>query len=159
MLNGPSSAGKSTLAKRLQTLIGEKRNEWYEVVSIDDLLSMSPQEPIYEDDVFEISGALCEKVLQALDVCPGVVIDHVITSERIFNQLRAMLCAHDVQMVRVTCPLDVLRKREMARKNRCIGSAEASYVYLFPKEGYAVTVDTHGMTAQECALRIYENLY
>ena len=40
------------------------------------------------------------------------------------------------------------------RKNRCSGSAEASYTYLFPKEGYGLTVDTHACSAEDCALQI-----
>lgn len=61
LLNGPSSSGKSTLAKALQGLISDKRSERYEVVSIDDFLNMPPSETIYEDDVFNISDDLCKK--------------------------------------------------------------------------------------------------
>ena len=55
LLNGPSSAGKSTLAKALQALIEDKRKERYEIVSIDDFLKMATDDVIYEDDVYEIS--------------------------------------------------------------------------------------------------------
>ena len=158
LLNGPSSAGKSTLAKKLQTLVAEQKNERYMIVSIDDFMKMSPEETIYEDDVFEISGAMCERVLEILKDCPGVIIDHVITSERIFNQLKEMLHSYDLQMVHVTCPLEVLQKREKERGNRCLGSAQASYEYLFPKEGYDLTVDTHRMTAAECAKSIFDRV-
>ena len=54
LLNGPSSSGKSTLAKTLQKLIEEKRNEKFRIVSIDDFLKMTAEDAIYEDDVFEI---------------------------------------------------------------------------------------------------------
>ena len=90
MLNGPSSSGKSTLAKTLQEIIEEKRNERYEIISIDDFLKMTTEEVIYEDDVFGISSKLCEKALEALKAGQGVIIDHVITSERIFKQLEEM---------------------------------------------------------------------
>ena len=49
-------------------------------------------------------------------------------------------------------------QRELARKNRCLGSAEASQVYLYPQEGYHITVDTHAMTPEECATRICQAL-
>ncbi len=158
LLNGSSSSGKSTLAKALQTLIMDNRNERYEIVSIDDFLKMTTEDVIYEDDVFEISDALCENVLQALEENQGVIIDHVITSERIFNQLTEKLRYHHLWLVHVTCPLEVLQEREKERKDRCLGSAEASYTYLFPKEGYDLTVDTHSMTALECANQIFEKL-
>ena len=158
VLNGSSSSGKSTLAKALQVLIMDKRNERYEIVSIDDFLKMTTEDVIYEDDVFEISDALCESVLQALEENQGVIIDHVITSERIFNQLTEKLRHHYLRLVHVTCPLEVLQKREQERKDRCLGSAESSYTYLFPKEGYDLTVDTHSMTALECANQIFDKL-
>ncbi len=159
LLNGPSSSGKSTLARTLQALIEEKRNERYEIISIDDFLKMTTEDVIYEDDVFEISGNLCEKVLQAFKVSQGVIIDHVITSERIFNQLKELLNSNHLCMIHVTCPLEILQKREQERRNRCVGSAEASYEYLFPKEGYDLTVDTHAMTVSECSEKIYEKTF
>lgn len=158
LLNGPSSSGKSTLAKALQALIADKRNERYEIVSIDDFLKMTTEDVIYEDDVFEISGALCEKVLQVLKGNQGVIIDHVITSERIFNQLKKLLNPNHLWLIHVTCPLEISRKREQERKDRSVGSAEASYTYLFPKEGYDITVDTHFMTMAECTNKITELL-
>ena len=158
LLNGPSSSGKSTLSKALQNLVAEKRNQRYEIISIDDFLTMNADEPIYEDDVFAISAKMCEETLAALDRSCGVIVDHVITSERIFNQLKATLDRYPILTVRVTCPLEILRQREEQRKNRCLGSAEASDTYLFPKDGYCVTVDTHGMTPSECSLRIYQEL-
>jgi chloramphenicol 3-O phosphotransferase len=134
----------------------DKRNERYEIVSIDDFLKMTTEDVIYEDDVFEISDALCESVLQALEENQGVIIDHVITSERIFNQLTERMSCYHLWLVHVTCPLEIIRKREQERKDRCLGSAEASYTYLFPKEGYDLTVDTHSMTISECANQIFE---
>lgn len=59
----------------------------------------------------------------------------------------------------MTCPLEVLKQREVERNNRCLGSAEASIEYLFPKEGYNLTIDTFVLTAEECALQIFEIMY
>ena len=159
LLNGPSGSGKSTLARALQKLIEEKSNERYEIVSIDDFLEMSADRPIYEDDVFEISGEMCEKVSELLKTAPGVVIDHVITSERIFTQLTEMLSAYPLRLVNVSCPLDVLREREQERGDRCPGSAEASAEYLYPKDGYELTIDTSRGTQAGNALMIYEILF
>ncbi len=158
LLNGSSSAGKSTLAKALQALIANKRKESYEIVSIDDFLKMATDEVIYEDDVYEISGLLCNKVMEVFSGNQGVIIDHVITSERIFEQLKEAVSPHRLWTVRVTCPLEIIRKREQERKDRCLGSAEASYTYLYPKEGYDLTVDTHFMTVSECANSILEGI-
>ena len=158
LLNGPSSSGKSTLSRALQGLIAERKKEKYAIISIDDFMKLSTDETIYEDDVFEISGDMCEGAREALKTSPGVIIDHVITSERIFRQLTEMLGQYHIHFIHVTCPLNVLLQREYARKNRCLGSAESSYTYLFPKDGYDLTVDTSVMTPDECAAKIYSAL-
>lgn len=158
LLNGPSSSGKSTLAGHLQAYIEKVEKAKYDIVSIDDFLKMSTSKNIYEDDVFEISKILCEKVLDQMQTHAGVIVDHVITSERIYEQLTGMLSEYDLKQIHVTCPLEVLMQRERERGDRCIGGAEASYMYLVPKEGYHVTVDTHNMTHKECCERIFQVL-
>lgn len=158
LLNGPSSSGKSTLSKNLQNKIEELYDEKYAIVSIDDFIKISTEETIYEDDVFEISGLMCQNVLELLETSSGVIIDHVITSSRIFKELIEMLGEFKILTVLVSCPLDVLKKRELERKNRCLGSAESSYTYLFPKSGYDITVDTNNTTTEECSRIICEKL-
>ena len=159
LLNGPSSSGKSTLAKALQALIREKRSERYEVVSIDDFMTCSPMETIYEDDVFAVSGDMCERALEILGTGTGVIIDHVITSERIFAQLKETLHACPLRLVHITCPPEVLRERELARGDRCPGSAESSAAYLFPKSGYDLTVDTGKTPVPEIASTVFDLLF
>ena len=159
LLNGPSSSGKSTLAKALQERIKENGSEGFEVVSIDDFMQTDPMETIYEEDVFAVSGDLCQRVLEVLETGSGVIIDHVITSERIFRQMKEMLHAYPMRLVHITCPPEVLRERERARGDRCAGSAEASAEYLFPKEGYDLTVDTGRTPAAENASLIYKRFF
>ena len=155
LLNGPSSSGKSTLAAALRDLIEQKRGERFAVVSIDSFLRMSARDAIYEDDVYEIHPALCRAAQEALRTAPGVILDHVITSERIFSQCMALLRPCRLCLVRVTCPPEELEKREQARPDRCPGSAAASARYLFPKDGYDLTVDTMLMTPAQCARRVF----
>lgn len=159
LINGPSSSGKSTLAKALQQTVLTERGERYEVVSIDDFLPMSPEETIYEDDVYRISGDLCRKAREVLEAGTGVIVDHVITSERIFRQLTEGLAPYDLRTVRVTCPLPLLRERELARGDRSPGSAEASEEYLYPKTGYDLAVDTGAAAPEENARRIFDRFF
>ena len=158
LLNGPSSSGKSTLSATLHDVLKLKRNEEYAVISIDDFLVMTTDKTLYEEDVFEISLKLCEEAINMLNTKKGIIIDHVITSERIFNQIVEALNFCDIYLIKVTCPLTELIRREGQRKNRCLGSAEASYQYLYPKDTYDLIVDTLKMTTEECSLLINENL-
>ena len=158
LLNGPSSSGKSTLSRGLQAALAQTHGLRYAIVSIDDFLRMTTTDTIYEDDVFEASLPLCESAREQLATHDGVIIDHVITSPRIYEHLRDALAAHPLHTVRVTCPVEILRQREQARGNRCIGSAEASNQYLYPQDGYETTVDTHEMTAEDCFAAICARL-
>ena len=158
LLNGPSSSGKSTLAGALKTAAEAESGERYEVVSIDDWMETDPMETIYEDDVYAVSGDLCARALEILCTGGSVIIDHVITSERIYRQLVEMLGAYPLRTVRITCAPEVLREREKARGDRCPGSAEASDAYLFPKEEYDLTVDTGENTPEANARLIFEKL-
>ena len=154
LLNGPSSSGKSTLSRALRDLIAQKGAQNYGIISIDDFMKIATDETIYEDDVFEINEDMCLAAAEILKDSPGVIIDHVITSQRIFRQLMDLLAKFQIRTVHVSCPLEVLLQRENARGNRCIGSAEASYTYLYPQDGYDLTVDNAAMTPEENAARI-----
>ena len=159
LLNGPSSSGKSTLAGELQAQIKDRKAEDYQVVSIDDFMETDPMETMYEDDVWAIAGDLCDWALDILASGSGVIIDHVITSERIFRQLKEMLYAYPLRTVHITCPPEILAERERARGDRCPGSAAASAQYLYPRDGYDLTVDTGMKSARENALAIAETVF
>lgn len=150
LLNGPSGSGKSTLAEALRERIERERGERFAIVSIDDFMRISTNEPIYEDDVFEISGEMCACIPEKLRSFDGVIVDHVITSDRIFRQFTETVRPYALFKVHITCPLEELKRRETARGDRHPGTAEASFKYLYPKDGYDLTVDTAEQTTAEC---------
>lgn len=158
LLNGASSSGKSTLAAAIKESLQLKDNLEYEIISIDDFLRMTSNDVIYEDDVYEISPMLCQRAREVLQMKAGLIVDHVITSERIYCMLRESLQDYDFLTVHVMCPIQILREREKQRGNRCIGSAEASLQYLYPKKGYEVTVDTSKMSTGDCVSKIIQML-
>lgn len=158
LLNGPSSSGKSTIAFTLEKAIIE-RNSSCAIVSIDNFLKMSSDEVIYEDDVYDISPQLIEKTAAELSKNNCVIIDHVITSKRIYDGLMDSFKNTKIFVAHITCPTEILRKREIERKNRCIGSAENSEIYLYPKSGYDITLDTSVLSSCECAEEIIKLIY
>lgn len=154
LLNGPSSSGKSTLAKRLKEDIKVACNKEFEIVSIDDFLTMSKEELIYEDDVFAITPQMENKITKLIQKNQGIIIDHVITSERIYHNLMEKLKGVTVYQICVTCPKEELQRREVQRENRFQGMAQASFDYLYPKQGYDITVDTFEYSLDECSNKI-----
>lgn len=100
-----------------------------------------------------------QKALEILETGAGVIMDHVITSERIFEQLKENLSSCHMRMVYVSCPLYLLRKRELERGDRSPGSAEASAKHLFPKEGYDLVVDTGMRSPAENSMLIFNMFF
>ena len=115
---------------------------------------MSANEPIWEDDVFEIMPHMCEDISKALRDGKTVIIDHVITSARIYRALNNAVNGFQMKTVLVSCDVETLRRREAGRSDRCAGSAEASLHYLYPKTGYDLCVDTSEASAAVLAEKI-----
>ena len=153
LLNGPSSAGKSSIAKALQQLLLDRGADAV-ILSLDDYLQMSANEPIWEDDVFAIMPRMCEGIEAALRDGKTVIIDHVITSFRIWQALCNAVSESQKKTVLVSCDVETLRRREAERGDRCAGSAEASLQYLYPKTGYDLCVDSSEASPEALAEEI-----
>ena len=141
LLNGPSSAGKSSIAKVLRQLLFDSGTDAV-VLSLDDYLQMSANEPIWEDDVFANMPHMCKDIAKALQDGKTVIIDHVITSPRIYHTLLEAITGFQMKTVLISCALETLRRREIERGDRSAGSAEASLQYLYPKTNYDLYVDS-----------------
>lgn len=103
LLNGPSSAGKSSVAREMQ-----KHFERAVIIALDDYLPMSNDEPIWEDDVFEVMPRMCDDLKRMAQKGCTVIIDHVITSERIHQALMESLNGMPLFSVMVTCDPAIL---------------------------------------------------
>ncbi|MBR6443476.1 MAG: MmcQ/YjbR family DNA-binding protein [Clostridia bacterium] len=157
LLNGPSSAGKSSIADKLKQRLQESGADPV-IISIDDYMKLEPGEEIWEDDVFEIVPDMCRDITAALRKGRWVIVDHVITSARIYDAHINAAEGFMTVKVLVTCSPEILRKREQARGDRFIGSAETSLQYLYPKEGYDLRIDSGETGAAESAEMIMEYL-
>ena len=153
LLNGPSSAGKSSIAKAMKQLLLDSGTDVV-ILSLDDYLQMSANEPIWEDDVFAIMPHMCEGIAEALQDGKTVIIDHVITSARIYRALNNATHGFQMKTVLVSCDVETLRRREAERGDRCAGSAEASLQYLYPKTGYDLCVDSSEASPEALAEEI-----
>ena len=87
-------------------------------------------------------NALSYDIAAALQDGKTVIIDHVITSFRIWQALCNAVSESQKKTVLVSCDVETLRRREAERGDRCAGSAEASLQYLYPKTGYDLCVDS-----------------
>ena len=157
LLNGPSSAGKSSIAGELQQAL-RRYGAAPLIISIDDYMKIGTDEEIWEDDVFEVMPDMCRDITPALEQGKWVIVDHVITSARIYDALLDAAAGFDVVKILVSCSLEILLKRERERGNRFAGSAEASLKYLYPKDGYDLRIDSGKTDAASTAEKIMDFL-
>jgi len=190
LVNGPSSAGKTTLCRALQEAILDP----YLVVGFDDFIFMAA--PRYyrgadggrqsETDSFTALGvemlitsppgaplsvaakfgpvfrrllnAMAPAVRTLVDGGSAVIFDHVLHDREMYESFCRATAGLDVFTVGVTCPLDVLEDRELARGDRVLGRARglANIVHAFCT--YDVTVDTAESPPETCVALIIDAL-
>jgi len=190
LVNGPSSAGKTTLCRALQAAIEQP----YLVVGFDDFVFMSasryyrggdtpqqseqdkwtalgaelvktspPDAPVSVTARFgpvfrRLLDAIAPTVRTLIDYGNPVILDHVLHDRPMYESYLAATAGLDVFTVGVTCPLDILERRERERGDRVLGRARglADVVHTFCT--YDVMVDTGVMTPEACVKKILDAL-
>ena len=180
VLNGTSSAGKSTLAAALQRRLVADGDCWF-VMATDDLFLKLPRsflkigahagEHAERGVTFEtVDGALTMRmgdvgraVLSASKAAVravaqagiNVIVDEVVLTEREWTEWQAALDGLDACWVRVDLALEVVEERERARGDRQVGMARSQFdvVHRFPT--YDVQVDTGVLDPEAAADAVY----
>lgn len=167
-LNGPSSVGKSTLARALQNKIEEP----FLVIGIDQLIYMMPEkmndwhndteaqgfswQPV-TDEKSEIvaykihTGPFGKRMVQAFKdvvVClaqsgHNIIVDDVSFGKEQVDAWRDTLKDFRVLWVGVTAPLEILEQREKERSDRKLGSTKWQAEHVHEGVKYDFMVDTH----------------
>lgn len=146
LLNGASSAGKSTLAAALQAKLDEPF--WH--ISIDHLIAAGvlPQERI---DSGEFAWQhMREPFFDGFHRCipalaragNNLIVEDIVETGDWMHRLMNLLAGLDVFFVGIHCPLDELERRERARANRRIGEARADYENTHTFGTYDLEVDS-----------------
>lgn len=156
LLNGASSSGKTTISHALRDVLSEP----YHIVQLDAFLEMLPNQsrPVTEDLAFQASIILNTTVKFLSDMGHNIIIDHVITSKQIFEAFAKIFKNYPVFMVKITCPIHEMLRREKARGDRVIGTSESSVPYIYPDEIYDIIIDTYVNSPEECAMNIADLL-
>lgn len=172
-LNGPSSSGKTTLAKALQ----ESFIDPYLHIGIDKLIGFMPDKinnwkggeapegfswkPAHDPTghpTFEIlAGPFAKRVARTLkDIAVllasqhyNLIIDDVAFGAVEVEEWKRALKNYKVLYVGVVTPLEVLEKRERARGDRLLGGARGQYFKVHENVSYDLEVDTHTASIEE----------
>jgi chloramphenicol 3-O phosphotransferase len=179
VLNGTSSAGKSTLTRALQARLD---GAWLGV-GIDTVVFALPKAyldlPLW-GEVFRYvpaeagsaapfriaTGELGHRLVEGMhrmvaslaDAGLSVIVDHVLLEPGWLPDLTARLAGHEVLFVGVRCPLEVVVRREAERRDRTIGQAAAQFDVVHSLGGYDLEVDTSLQSPEEAAATIAEAL-
>lgn len=172
-LNGPSSSGKTTLAKTLQHSL----EKLFLLVGIDKIIGWMPEKVnnwtggeaplgyswkkgkdasgnlIHELQAgpfaIEIAKTFQEIVLLLAQKGHLIIIDDVSFGKQQIDEWKKLLKDFHVLWVGVNAPLDVLEQREKERGNRMIGSARAQFYKVHVDVTYDLEIDTHHASPSE----------
>lgn len=175
VLNGTTSAGKTTLARALQRKLASMGEPWIRI-GLDDFFARSPAEWFRIGDhvgshaeagmVFEmVDGEIERRVgLFGNAILAGyraavrgmahagldVIVDEVLLSEEDWRGWQAALDGLDARWVAVDLDLDTTLERELARGDRVVGMAAAQFHVVHSFADYDLRVDT-GVLSPEAA--------
>ncbi len=160
VLNGTSSAGKTSIARALQEILPAP----YLHVAFDTFMHMLPARIHEYPDapaIFHRTVTGMHHAVRALsDTGSNVVLDHVLRcpshpdSRDWMEELVAVLPAERTFLVAVRCALEELERRERVRwesDRRFIGLARSQYEQVHLGNVYDFEVDTTSRTTEESA--------
>ena len=179
VLNGTSSAGKSTLASSLQTQLADVGECWI-IIGIDDFLGRLPPAWVtYRDHVGEQAdqgmeftmvdnevkcriGPVGERLLVGYRGAVAavaraginVIVDEVLFGEDDWKAWQQQLGGLDVLWVAVMADRDVVEQRERDRSDRMVGLARSQHEAVHRHVAYDVRVDTAVMDPAAAAAAI-----
>ena len=155
LLNGASSAGKSTLARALQAQVDTPFWHW----SIDHWLAAGvlPRERMDagEFDWAAMRPAFFDGFHRSLPALASagndLIVEHIVETAAWMRRLVELLAPHDVFYVGVRCPLPELERREQARGDRRAGSAREDDASTHAFGEYDVEVICTGTPPEQLA--------
>jgi chloramphenicol 3-O phosphotransferase len=151
VLNGPSSAGKSTLAAAIRDRIGPNAT----AVSLDRFFPMVSPSHVNDWNLFAtLSEAMLATAIAFADRGFLTIVDTVFERTESLQRLREVFGHRRYHLVAVTCPVDVLETREQARGNRRLGQAREQHQRVLQGAVYDLYLDTHALELEACVMQV-----
>lgn len=161
ILNGPSSAGKTTLAYALQAEL----DEIYYRLSADDFMKMVDRQKMNKNFFIRLGEALTamhHTIKLFSDRGLNVIVDHVLleTPEEKFTtpEIVMLLDKYPVMFVRIDCDLSELERRERERGDRQIGQAKWQLEHMHSHDTYDLQINTFRQNTDESVQQIINML-
>lgn len=156
VLNGVSSAGKSTLAKELTKLLPD-----FFDFSVDDYdLVIEKMEDRENDRLIPIETEYYyyKNVAMFSDRGVNLILDQILHDPITLQNFYETLKSYPILLVGVHCPAEELKRREELRGDRQIGQAISQLNFVHSQEFYDIEVNTYTHSMVECAREIVDCL-
>jgi chloramphenicol 3-O phosphotransferase len=173
LLNGCTSAGKTSLTRALQALLPDC---WLRF-GIDDAFSMLP-DALYNDragfwfdrdewgdprlnlgpEGRSAMAAYRRAVVAMAKAGARVIVDEVILDAAARGDWLAVLPKTGVVICAVHCDVDELCRRELARGDRLVGQARGQFRHVHDEMIYDLQIDTTRASPEACAHQIASRL-
>lgn len=157
LLNGVSSSGKSTLAKRLTEALPD-----FFHLSLDDFDQLIERmEDREKGRLIPVPTELFfhETIVMFSDKGINVVADTVLHDRETLEHFQHTLADYPLFFVGVHCPAEELKRRERERGDRRIGLAMEQLKFVHrQREQYDLEINTYETSFSECAKKIVEFL-
>ena len=155
VLHGPTSAGKSSLARALQECAPVPAFH----VSLDAFVTMSRRRDMRApDEQMQAYHVHCENLRSTLarlvDTQFEIVVDLVLRDEGELEETFEVLSGRPLYLVGVRAPLQILEERERQRQDRGAGMAREQAQSLAFARDYDLVIDTSTYTAEAGAAAI-----
>jgi chloramphenicol 3-O phosphotransferase len=168
VLNGTSSAGKSTIITLLQDMLEGP----FLHAGMDRFFHMLPKRYLWGPQWVEVLGNPPEPGPVGITLTSGmhhaiaalsragnrVLVDHVLSSQTWVAECAALFAPLPAYLIGVICPLLVAEQREQQRRDRAPGQARAHFDRVHAYTHYDLTVDTAVDDAATCARTIAQFL-
>jgi chloramphenicol 3-O phosphotransferase len=155
VLHGPTSSGKSSLAKALQANAGVPAFH----ISLDAFVTMANRGDMRDEQERELAYRIhCENLRSTLARVVKtdfeIILDLVLRSTVEFDACLHVLSPRPTCVVRVWAPVSVLEAREQTRDDRAFGMAREQFEHPAYKRAYDFEVDTSACTPAQGAAAI-----
>ncbi|MBS4175078.1 AAA family ATPase [Bacillus sp. FJAT-49736] len=160
-LNGTSSAGKTSLTRKLQETFAEP----YFHISIDTYEGMVPEKHL-DSDFWKYLGqsasAMHHSIKLFSDLGLNVIVDTVILDipeeKEWLPECVSLLHEYPVVFVGVHCPIHELERREKERGDRDIGQAKWQLERIHGHKIYDIEINTFESSIEDCAFQIRDKV-
>jgi chloramphenicol 3-O phosphotransferase len=155
VLHGPTSAGKTSLAKALQASAPVPAFH----ISLDAFVTMSNRRDMRsEEERTQAYRIHCENLRSTLAHVAAtkfdIILDLVLRDEVELEACLRVLSSRPTYLVRVWAPLHVLEARESTREDRGVGMAREQVGHPAYQRAYDLAIDTSTCTSDEAGAAV-----